>query len=86
METKLKSMPEEIRRQSALDVLIAYKRQGRGGQNKIGASNFEQLVKELDNLSSLPSLSETYIHKYLNDLELLGLLSPQTTKIVTELV
>ena len=67
METKLKAMPEEIRRQSALDVLIAYKRQGRGGQNKIGASNFEQLVKELDNLSSLPSLSETYIHKYLND-------------------
>ncbi len=86
LETKLKAMPEEIRRQSALDVLIAYKRQGRGGQNKIGTANFKQLIKELSTLSGLPSLSESYIHKYLNDLQILGLLSPQTAKIETELV
>ncbi len=68
METKLRTLPEEQRQLSALEVLLAYRRPHRGGYSQIGADNFKALVESLNNLGSLPHLSEKYIHKYLKDI------------------
>lgn len=71
IETKLKALPEAQKARSALDVLIAFKRPMRGGYNQIGTDNFKSLVTSLEELQTLPSLSEQYIHKYLEDIRLL---------------
>ena len=74
MTTKLQSLPEEQRQRSALDVLMAYSRPHRGGHSLIGAECFKDLVESLEELGTLPHLSEQYIHKYLKDTEVLGMI------------
>ena len=73
MEIKLKSLPEQQRQLSALNLLMAYERPHRGGYSRVGADNFKALVEALDTLGTLPNLSEAYMHKYLKDMELLDM-------------
>ncbi|MFT4568405.1 MAG: fatty acid CoA ligase FadD9 [Saprospiraceae bacterium] len=79
METKLKSLPEEQRQLSALNVLMAFRKPMYGGPSWIDSNNFKKLVSSLDTLESLPHLSEVYIHKYLEDLSLLGMIQKPIT-------
>jgi fatty acid CoA ligase FadD9 len=74
METKLKALPEEKRQLTALDVLMAFGQPIYGGPNWVDCQEFESLVKSLDTIENITHLSEAYIHKYLNDLSLLGMI------------
>ena len=74
MEIKLKALPEEQRQLSALNVLMAYQQPLYGGPSWVECHNFQTLVESLDGLRTLPHLSESYIHKYLGDLSLLGMI------------
>lgn len=77
METKLKAMPQEERQHSALDVLMAFQQPLYGGPSWIDCQQFRGLVKSLNNIEELSHLSEEYIHKYLKDLSLIGII-PKT--------
>ncbi len=81
METKLKALPEEQRQLSALNVLMAYQQPHYGGPSWIDCQHFEGLVASLDTLKTVPHLSESYIHKYLGDLALLGMIPPPTKQV-----
>ena len=74
MDTKLKALPEDKRKKSARNILMAFSHPLYGGPSWIDSNNFKNLVGSLDSLGSLPNLSETYIHKYLEDLSLLGMI------------
>lgn len=74
MMIKLKSMPEDERQQSALDILIAFQKPIISGQIEIDCTNFIDLTNSITNLGEIPHLSESYIHKYLQDLTDLGMI------------
>ncbi len=74
METKLKALPEDKRQLTALDVLMAFSEPIYGGPNWVDCKEFETLIHSLDNIETITHLSESYIHKYLNDLSLLGMI------------
>ena len=74
IETKMKALPEDQRQYSALNILMAFKQAHYGGPSWIDSEHFKILVQSLDTLGSLPHLSEDYIHKYLEDLSLLGMI------------
>ena len=74
METKLKSLPEDERQLSALNILMAFQQPIYGGPSWTESHNFKNLVSSIDKLKSLPHLSEVYLHKYLEDLFLLGMI------------
>jgi len=80
METKLKALPEEQRQLSALNILMAYQQPLYGGPSWVDCHNFKELVTALDSLGNLPHLSEVYIHKYLADLSLLGMIPKRQNK------
>lgn len=82
METKLKALPEEERQLSALNILMAYQQPLYGGPSWIDCTNFKNLVSSLSTLGRLPHLSEAYIHKYLADLSLLGMIPTPTSMAV----
>lgn len=83
IESKLKSLPEEQRQLSALNVLMAFQQPLYGGPSWVDCSNFKNLVTSIDSLKTLPHLSEVYIHKYLKDLSLLGMI-PNTITMANE--
>ena len=74
MEIKLKALPEDQRQLSALNVLMAFRKPLYGGPSRVNCNNFKDLVASIDELGDLPPLTEDYIHKYLEDLGLLGML------------
>lgn len=74
MENKLKSLSEAQRKHSMIDIMGAYGRPYPVNANSPDCSNFKALVQQLNNGQDIPPLSETYIHKYLNDMVILGLI------------
>jgi len=74
MEAKLKALPKDKQQLSALNVLMAFKEPIYGGPSWVDCTQFEALIESLDNIDTITHLSEPYIHKYLNDLSLLGMI------------
>lgn len=74
MEDKLNTLPEAQKQQSALDILIAYSRPYPQVSNPSGCDNFKTLIQTINSGSDIPHLSESYIHKCLTDMQLLGIL------------
>ncbi len=70
---KLNTLPEEQKQQSAIEVLGAYA-QARDREHKIPCDRFRQLVAGLSIGPEIPSLDEAYIHKFLGDMQALGLI------------
>ena len=69
-ENKLKSYPEEIRKNTALDVLASY-RNLRGGERQTlvpDSDNFQRLMKSSVFSSAIPHIDETFIHKCMRDI------------------
>ena len=75
MKNKLKSLSEEQRQRSMLDIMAAYARPYSVDSVSPDSSNFETLIKSINDGKDFEPLSETYIHKYLNDMVLLGLIN-----------
>jgi len=74
METKLKSLPEHQKQNSALQILMAFQKPLYGGPSWVDCTNFKTLISSMDSVVNLPHLSEVYIHKYVKDLALLGMI------------
>lgn len=74
MQDKLNTLPEAQKQQSALDILMAYSRPYPTSSNPSGCKNFKSLIQEINAGMDIPHLSETYIHKCLADMQLLGIL------------
>ena len=74
METKLKSLPEEQRQRSMIDIMAAYEHPYPIKNETPDCSNFKKMIRLIYNGKDFQSLSETYIHKYLNDMAVLGLI------------
>jgi len=73
-KAKLSALPEEQRQYSALDVLAAFSRPYPPNPRTAGSDNYQQLVGSLEGNAEVPSLSEGFIHKCLEDMRLLGML------------
>ncbi len=71
IQIKLKSLPEAQKQLSALEVLSAYADPIPIGAYNIGSDNFQELVKGIESIKDIPHLSESYIHKYLDDMRIL---------------
>lgn len=73
---KLKTLPEDKKPHSALEVLGAYQQQAQlDSELKIDCDNFKVLVSGVYGDSGLPHIDEKFIHKCLNDMRLLGLMT-----------
>lgn len=76
---KLKSLPEQQKQHSAVDVMGAYANpHGSGPAVHVDCAGFKSLAGDLSTGSDIPSLDETYIHKCLKDLQALGLIEAPT--------
>lgn len=80
MENKLKSLPEAQRQRSMIDIMAAYHRPYSADFVSPDCSNFEALAKVVNEGEDIPALSEAYIHKYLKDMVLLGLIDAPVLK------
>ena len=72
-EEKLKMLPEEQRRHSAIDVLEAFARPQPASAEPTACDNYRELVRNWELGSDIPHVDEKFIHKCLSDMELLGL-------------
>ncbi len=73
---KLGTLPEEIKQQSALEVMAAYAEQGgehTDGQD-IDSDNYRRLVRTFASGEDLPHIDEAFIHKCLADMRLHGMI------------
>lgn len=73
-KAKLGALPEEKRQHSALEVLAAFSRSYPATIRVADSGNYQNLVQRLQGKAIVPSLSEGFIHKCLDDMRLLGLL------------
>ena len=71
-KAKLSALPEEKRQHSALEVLAAFSRPYPAKLRVADSANYQKLVQELGGKTTVPSLSEAFIHKCLADMRLLG--------------
>ena len=74
-EGKLKVLPEDQRKHSAIDVLGAFAEPQSTGAEPVGCDNYQTLVSNWDLETDIPHVDEAFIHKCLSDMKLLGLLS-----------
>ena len=74
MQQKLKALPDQQRRQSAIDILMAFGRPYPANGEMAGCDRFQGLVQGLKIGPDVPHLSEAFIHKCLEDMRLLGLI------------
>lgn len=72
---KLNSLPEQQRKQSALEILSAFAKPLPVSRPAADNSNYQALVKSLSVGPDVPHLDEPYIHKCLQDLQAIGLLA-----------
>ncbi|MEM1119832.1 MAG: thioester reductase domain-containing protein [Bacteroidota bacterium] len=71
---KLKALPAEKRQHSAVDILNAFSRPYSKNPKVAGSRNYQQLVQQLGDKATVLSLSEEFIHKCLEDMQLLGII------------
>ena len=72
---KLHVLPEEQKKQSAIDILGAYAHPIEGnGATHMACKNYQALVKSELVETGIPHLNEAYIHKCLADMESLGMI------------
>ena len=76
---KLNTLPEQQRKQSALEILPAFASAAPAVLHQVGSEHFQALVPSLTDGKGVPHLDEDYIHKCLRDLAALGLLSDAIT-------
>lgn len=70
IKDKLRTLPEQQRQQSILDLLPAFSRPYPTNLKTADCDNFKKLVHQLNNGNDVPSLSEAFIHKCLADISL----------------
>lgn len=73
-EEKLRSLPEEQRQHSSLAILGSMNEAKPVHDAMMGSEHFQAAVNDLPIGPDVPNLSEEFIHKYLNDMRLLGLI------------
>ncbi len=73
-KAKLSALPEEKRQHSALEVLAAFSRPYPAKLRVADSSNYQILVQKLQGGAVVPSLTEGFIHKCLEDMRLLELI------------
>ena len=76
MNEKLATLPEDIKQQSAIDVMAAYAVQGDGRNDggHIRSDNYKALVSTFPDGKDIPHIDEAYIHKCLADMRLHGMI------------
>lgn len=72
IQNKLKSLSEEQRNQSMLDILLAFKKPYRERLKSTESEGYQKLMSDLFPKELSLELTEQYIHKYLDDLIALG--------------
>ncbi len=71
---KLRHLPDDQRQHSALAILDYVARPHAGHPEAVRNNDFVAAVNALSAGPEVPGLTEAYIHKYLDDLRLIGLL------------
>jgi fatty acid CoA ligase FadD9 len=79
-ETKLNALTEAQRQHSSIAILGMFKQPYPASEAPIGCEHFIAAVRELPIGPDVPHLDEAYIHKYLDDMRRLGLLSEARRK------
>lgn len=72
--SKLRALTEAQRQHSSLAIIDMFKRPYPARSDEFGAKNFIAAIRDLPIGPEVPHLTERYIHKYLDDMRLLGLL------------
>ncbi|MGB1158755.1 MAG: thioester reductase domain-containing protein [Porticoccaceae bacterium] len=73
-EDKLNNLPEAQRKLSALEILDAYRHPLPVAHRSVGCIGFKKLLKNLSIGPEVPHLTETYVHKCIDDMRLLKLI------------
>ena len=74
-EARLAALTEAQRQQSSLAILGMFRQPFPASEPAIGCKHFVAAVRDLPVGPTVPHLTEAYIHKYLDDMRLLGLIS-----------
>lgn len=75
---KLRNLPDEQRQHSSIDILGHFDHPHPARPPAVRNDGFVAAVETLSAGPGVPQLSEAYIHKYLNDMQLLGLFPQET--------
>ena len=76
---KLNGLPEEQKKQSAIDVLAAYSTpSAENNDRNIACGNYRKIVQSKEFGPEIPHLDEAFIHKCVGDMEALGMLPSKT--------
>jgi fatty acid CoA ligase FadD9 len=75
-EAALKALPDDRRQHSAVNLLHAFGHPYRADEPLAGSQHFQEAVRRLSIGPEVPHLTEEFIHKYLDDLQALGLIAP----------
>ncbi|MCB5944270.1 carboxylic acid reductase [Acidocella sp. KAb 2-4] len=73
-EDKLRNLPDSERQQSSLSILGHFAAPHPAHPMSVSSAEFQAMVKTIPAGPEVPQLSEGYIHKYLKDMRLLGLI------------
>jgi fatty acid CoA ligase FadD9 len=71
---KLAAMTEAQRQHSSVSILHQFQQPFPASHHQLGSANFEKAVQGLPFGPTVPQLTEKYIHKYLNDMQLLSMI------------
>ncbi|WP_284256232.1 carboxylic acid reductase [Acidocella aquatica] len=73
-EDKLRNLPDNERQKSSMSILGYFAAPHPPNPVPVSSADFEAMVKTIPAGPEVPQLSEEYIHKYLRDMSLLGLI------------
>jgi len=73
---QLNGLPDAERQQSALELLKAFRNPLSYRPKPVACDRFRALIPNLAGCRELPHLDETYLHKCLEDMRLLGIIGP----------
>jgi fatty acid CoA ligase FadD9 len=75
-EEKLRALPQEQRQRSSISILHQFNRPLPAQDSAFGCERFIAAVRRLPIGPTVPHLTESYIHKYLEDMRRLKLIGP----------